>query len=154
MPLRYTGIRVSNLPRSLRFYTKTLGLRVVTRGDLRPYGMGLWVLLEDPATHQKLELNWYPPRSKYAGKYVPGDALDHIGFLLGRVPASRLEAEYARLLKAGARPTPVTPQVTESWVFYVLDPDGNWIEFFRRPTPAEERRQRLAARSSKKKGPS
>lgn len=151
MPLRYFGIRVTDLRRSQRFYTRVLRLREIARGDLRKYGLGVWVLLEDPKSHQRLELNWYPPRSSYATKFVAGDALDHIGFLLGRVPASRLEAEYARLLRAGARPTAVTPKVTDSWVFNVKDPDGNWVEFFRRPTAAEERKSKAPSPTKRKK---
>jgi catechol 2,3-dioxygenase-like lactoylglutathione lyase family enzyme len=150
MPLRYTGIRVTDLKKSVRFYTKALGLHEAMRGDLREYGLGIWVLLEDPETHQRLELNWYPPRSNYATKYVPGDGLDHIGFLMGRVPAARLEVEYRRLLRAGAKPTEVTPKRTQSWAFDVKDPDGNWIEVFRHPTLAEERKI-TASRPSKRK---
>lgn len=147
MGLHYVGIRVTNLERSLRFYTRVLGLRVKIRGDFREYGRGIWVGLTDPRTHQKLELNWYPPGSKYAPRYVPGEALDHIGFFLGRVPASALSKEYRRLRKAGAGATPVTPESTEGWGAYVTDPDGNWIELFRWPTAAETRAERAAKRT-------
>jgi catechol 2,3-dioxygenase-like lactoylglutathione lyase family enzyme len=150
MPLRYFGIRVRNLDRSLRFYGRALGLKEVSRGDLSEYGAGRWVLLEDPRSHQRLELNWYPRSSRFATRYVPGEGLDHIGFLLGKVPRSRLEAEYRRLLAAGARPTPITPKLSDGWVANVKDPDGNWIEIFRWPTPAEIGAQ---ARADKKKKP-
>jgi catechol 2,3-dioxygenase-like lactoylglutathione lyase family enzyme len=146
VPFWYAGIRVTDLRRSLRFYTEVLGLREAIRGDHRSVGMGIWVGLEDPKTHQRLELNWYPPGSRYAVRYRSGEALDHLGFLLGNVPRSRLEAEYARLLRSGAKPTAVTPAVTDGWMFQVRDPDGNWVEVFRRPTPAEARRETQLAR--------
>jgi catechol 2,3-dioxygenase-like lactoylglutathione lyase family enzyme len=120
-----------------------MGLREVHRGDLRPDGLGVWVLLEDPRSHQRIELNWYPRSSRFAKPFVNGESLDHIGFLLGPVPRARLEAEYARLLRQGARPTPITPTVSDGWVANVKDPDGNWVEIFRAPT-AEERRQAKA----------
>jgi catechol 2,3-dioxygenase-like lactoylglutathione lyase family enzyme len=146
VPYWYTGIRVTNLRRSLRFYTEVMGLKETIRGDHRSAGRGIWVGLSDPKTRQRLELNWYPPGSRYATRYRPGDGLDHLGFLLGNVPRSRLETEYARLLRRGATPTPMTPDVTDGWMFSVLDPDGNWVEVFRRPTAAEERQQAREAR--------
>jgi catechol 2,3-dioxygenase-like lactoylglutathione lyase family enzyme len=95
MHLRYTGLRVKNLSRSLRFYTKVLGLRVVTRGDLSEYGAGIWVLVEDPRSHQRIELNWYPPSSPWASRFQAGDALDHVGFLVGNVSRSRFSVRTA-----------------------------------------------------------
>lgn len=153
MPFRYAGLRVRDLKRSLRFYTKLLGLREVRRGDLRRYGLGIWVLLQDPRSGQRLELNWYPPRSHHAVAYQVGEALDHLGFLMGKVPRSTLEAQYRRLVKGGARPTPFTLEASNGWVFCVKDPDGIWIEFFRHPTPAESRKAKAElSRTSKRKG--
>ncbi|MGA7923426.1 MAG: VOC family protein [Thermoplasmata archaeon] len=155
MPLRYVGIRVTNLARSVRFYTKVLGLKEVGRGDAmtapesQKAGLGSWVVLEDPRTHQRIELNWYPPRSKFATPYVPGEGLDHLGFFLGKVSRRKLELEYHRLLSSGGRPTEVSPAVTDGWVAHVKDPDGNWVEIFRHPTAAEER---AANRAKPRKG--
>ncbi len=142
MPLHYVGIRVTDLDRSVRFYTRTLGLRVKIRGQDRRGGRGVWVGLEDPVSHAKLELNWYPAGSSFATDYAAGESLDHIGFSLGRVSRRELEREYARLLEAGAKPTAMTPARTEGWMACVADPDGIWIEIFRWPTPAERRKTR------------
>lgn len=150
MPLLYTGLRVRNLARSLRFYTKVMRFRVVSRGDGRPWGAGVWVGLTDPKSGGGLELNWYPKGSKYATPFTPGEALDHLGFFLGHVPRATLEREYARVVRGGARPTRITPEFSEGWTAYVTDPDGNWVELFRRPTPAEQRAQ---ARESRKARP-
>lgn len=142
---------MTNLRRSMRFYTRTLGLKERIRGDLRRYGRGIWIGLEDPRSHQRLELNWYPPRSPYASRFTRGEALDHVGFLLGRVSRRALEAEYARLLGAGARPTSMTPAQTEGWMACVKDPDGNWIEIFRWPTAAERRAERRRSRQARRR---
>jgi catechol 2,3-dioxygenase-like lactoylglutathione lyase family enzyme len=144
VPLHYVGIRVTDLRRSLRFYTRALGLKETIRGDFRKYGRGIFVGLRDPRTGANLELNWYPPGSRFGTPYRPGDGLDHIGIRLGPVPRRTLEAEYRRLVRAGARPTSVTPEDTEGWGAYVQDPDGNWIEIFRTPTAAERKASRRA----------
>lgn len=151
MALRYVGIRVTNLRRSLAFYSRHLGLKEISRGDGRKNGMGIWVVLEDPRTHQRIELNWYPSRSKFATPYSPGDGLDHLGFFLGKVSCRKLEAEYARLVAAGAKPSGISPKVSEGWLAHVKDPDGNWVEIFRHPTAAEERAARTAKRAKPKK---
>ena len=151
MGLYYVGIRVTNLRRSLRFYTRVLGLRESIRGDFRRAGKGIWVGLTDPRTHRRLELNWYPPGSTFGTRYQAGEALDHIGFFLGRVSRRRLEVEYQRLLTAGAGRTLATPEASDGWQACVTDPDGNWIEIFRFPTAGEERAAR--PRRSRRRGP-
>lgn len=106
--------------------------------------------LEDPHSRLNLELNWYPVRSKFAPRFTTGDALDQLRFLLGSVSRKKLEAEYERLIRRGARPTSITPQSSYGWQARVLDPDGNWIEVYRTPT-AEERRG--SRRRNSKNGP-
>jgi catechol 2,3-dioxygenase-like lactoylglutathione lyase family enzyme len=124
MVLRYFGIRVTDLERSLAFYTSLLGLKERRRGTMH-HG-GKWLLLEDPRSHQRLELNWYPADSPYATKYVPGEGLDHIGFRV-QDPAST----FKKLIAAGAEPA-LAPGDRDGVkrVYYLKDPDGNWLEFF------------------------
>ena len=124
MGLRYFGLRVTNLERSLDFHTELLGLGVRRRGKM--YHGGKRVLLGDPRTHQRLELNWYPEDSPYVNKYEPGESLDHIGFAVSN-PAST----FKELIKAGVEPA-LAPGDKNGvrGVYYVKDPDENWIEFF------------------------
>lgn len=141
MALRFevVGLRVTNLQRSLRFYTKGLGLKVKSRGDTRSWGGGIWIRLEDPRTHRGVELNWYPRRSVFYRRYTPGEAVDHLDFTIGPAPASALERAHRDLLRAGARPTAYTPSTTAGWMASVQDPDGIWITVGRRPTVTERR---------------
>ncbi|MGP8076931.1 MAG: VOC family protein [Thermoplasmata archaeon] len=94
MRFENVGLRVTRLARSLRFYTKALGLREVRRGDTRSWGGGIWVLLEDPRSRRKVELNWYPKGSTFAGAYRSGDAVDHLDFTLGVASRAELERVY------------------------------------------------------------
>jgi catechol 2,3-dioxygenase-like lactoylglutathione lyase family enzyme len=117
--LRYFGIRVTELERSLYFYTELLGLKKLREGKMH-HG-GKWVLLEDPRSHQRLELNWYPDDSPFATRYEPGEGLDHIGFKVQN-PLSM----FKRLIAQGATPA-LAPSdkngVRE--VYYLKDPDSN-----------------------------
>ncbi len=122
MGLIYFGIRVTDFERSLRFYREGLGLMKL-RGGRMPHG-GRRVLLADPGTGQRLELNWYPPDSPFAAAYVPGEGLDHLGFSTGRAAevARRLEALGGTIVLRPTDPNGVRKN------YYVEDPDGNWIE--------------------------
>jgi catechol 2,3-dioxygenase-like lactoylglutathione lyase family enzyme len=151
MRLDQVGLRVSNLQRSLRFYTKALGLRITARGDTRSWGGGLWVQLEDPRSRRNVELNWYPRGSLFYERYNVGGGIDHLDFALGAVPRSVLESVHSRLLRSGARATRYTPATTEGWMASVLDPGGIWITIGRRPTAAEQKAMTNARAAKRRK---
>jgi lactoylglutathione lyase len=126
--LSYSGIRVTDLDRSLRFYTELLGLKEVARGDISSLGRGAFILLQDPWSGQKLELNWYPPDSRFAVPYQPGEGLDHIGFRVADLPQFMDELRRAGVESAGASADLELPGGVR--VAFVKDPDGNWIDLF------------------------
>jgi lactoylglutathione lyase len=134
MFLDYAGIRVTDIDRSVRFYRQALGLRELRRGSTD--GLGTWVLLEDPLSRQRLELNHYVPASPFATPFSPGEGLDHLGF---RVPSPKRTA--ARLIRFGARPAPEGASLPDGSLLYLLDPDGHWIELIQ--TSAADARQIL-----------
>ena len=121
MFLDYTGIRVTNLAKALRFYTKGLGLIERRRGRMG-HG-GVWVLLEDRWSHQHLELNWYPKGSNYATPFSPGEGLDHLG-----VRVRSLDAAARRLRTAGAKLVSEIRYRGKVAVAYYEGPDGVWVE--------------------------
>ena len=119
----YTGIRVSNLDRSIDFYTKALGMRIVRRGEM-PHG-GKYVGLRNPRSKVELELNWYPKTSKFFTPFKKNEAMDHLAFAVGKNNSKRA---YQELLRKGAT-TAVSPKQAKGVCDpYVKDPDGNWIE--------------------------
>lgn len=139
MFLSYIGIRVTNLEKSVKFYTELLGLREVTRGDSTTIGGGIYVLLKDPKSGQKLELNWYSAGSPYASPYIAGEGLDHISFMVDNVAEAlqRLEAGGAGHVDLfGSLQQVVDPDKPGSFhMGYVRDPDGNWIELYDHGSP-------------------
>jgi catechol 2,3-dioxygenase-like lactoylglutathione lyase family enzyme len=128
MYVDYVGLRVTNLSKSVRFFTSGLGLREVRRGTMG-HG-GIWVLMEDQISHQHVELNWYPPGSKYATPFVPGEGLDHIGVRVTNVPAAA-----RRLRAAGAQRVVEFRDRGTVAVAYYEGPDGLWVELIHSPTP-------------------
>jgi len=122
----YSGLRVRDLARSLKFYRR-LGFRIHRRGRME-HG-GVWVHLAFPGAAQRIELNYYPRGSRFYEPPRRGTEFDHFGFRVSDVEA------WERTLRR--RGFPITARVRESHenLVYTRDPDGNWIEFFG-PVPA------------------
>jgi len=131
--LSYFGIRVTNLDRSVEFYTKVLDLVELKRVA---HAEGAYILFKDRRSGQRLELNWYAPGSEFATPYVPGEGLDHIGIRVRSVPETQ-----ERLKKLGIEPaTRELPSDEDVWVLsnghrvmYIKDPDGNFLELYDAP---------------------
>jgi catechol 2,3-dioxygenase-like lactoylglutathione lyase family enzyme len=136
MYLSYVGLRVRDLPRSLRFYAEGFGLVLTEPGDLAKLDpkVAYSVLLRDPRSGQRLELNYYPGGNPYSVPYTPGEELDHIAFRVDDLPATldRLEA-------LGHPPEKMAHyegrfQTTPNYrMAYVRDPDGIQLELFDGP---------------------
>lgn len=121
----YTGIHVSNLEKSIVFYTKSLGMSLLLKTEIKETsGKVAW--LRSKGSRQILELNWYPKRYRYGGSKDSStmvmSGLDHLAYEVDDVVK-----EYRRLSKKhrGA----MKPFKEGKWMLaYVKDPDGNWIE--------------------------
>ena len=126
MPFEYTGVRVRDLARAIRFFTEGLGLKLGPSG--RMAAGGLWQELHDPETRAILELNYYPGDPPFR----PGDELDHLGFRV-----TELEAVVERLVRLGARVEIPPFDEGEMRLVFLSDPDGIWVELYER-RPGEE----------------
>ncbi len=117
----YTGILVSNLEKSIRFYTKELGMKLLFKTKIKETG-GKVAWLKSPGSRQILELNWYPKNYRFGGR----SGLDHLCFQVD--DAYKFFEKLSKKNRA-----PIKPFVEGRWVLgYVEDPDGNWIEIGQR----------------------
>ena len=114
----YSGIRVRNLARSLRFYRR-MGFRVLKQGWFS-HG-GRWVHLVFPGSPHRLELNYYPKGTAFYTPYRPGEEFDHFGFYVSE-PRRWLRS----VVRAGAQPV-IGFVDGPAQLLFVKDPDGVWI---------------------------
>ena len=119
----YFGIRVTNLQKSIDFYTKVLGMKVKGRSKI-DQTKGETVGLECESGNFMLELNSYGADSPFNTKYVPGEALDHIAFKVDDLNQALQEAN-----RAGYKTILEMKTDGGRWA-YIEDPDGIWIELF------------------------
>jgi lactoylglutathione lyase len=119
----YVGIRVTDLQKSIDFYTKILGMKLTGRGKTEQT-KGETAGLQTEEGGFILELNYYQPDSPYNTMYTAGEGLDHLAF---KVDDLNKALEEAR--KAG-HPTTLEVKADGSRWAYIQDPDGIWIELF------------------------
>ena len=90
----YVGIRVTDLQRSIDFYTKVLGMKVTGRGKIEQT-KGETVGLQSEKDGFILELNHYEESSPYNTKYTVGEGLDHLAFKVDDLDKALEEARSA-----------------------------------------------------------
>jgi lactoylglutathione lyase len=121
--LTYVGIRVTNLERSIDFYTSVLGMKATGRSKVEQT-RGETVGLQSEKDGFVLELNHYEESSPYNAKYIVGEGLDHLAFKVDDLDKALEEAR-----KAGHQTVLKMKADGNRWA-YIEDPDGIWIELF------------------------
>ena len=119
----YTGIRVKDLEKSVKFYTQVLGMKETGRGNIEAVGGQVVSLVSEDGGPQ-LELNFYGKGSKFATYYVVGEGIDHLAFKVDDLDQTLDEAK-----KFGHPVVLEMKTETGRWA-YIQDPDGIFIEFF------------------------
>ncbi len=117
----YTGIRVRDLEKSVKFYTGVLGMKELGRSTIAA-AKGTVVNLVTEEGGPVLELNYYEKGSAFETKYVVGEGLDHLAFEVADLEAALAEAKQA------GHPMVQEIKAPKSRWAYIEDPDGNWIE--------------------------
>lgn len=121
MGLLYTSIRVKDMKKSLAFYTKAMGLKIVGRRSPVP-GEKI-VNLMDTATKQRLNLMWYAKSCRWYTPYkMNGVELDHLMF-----EVKDAKKAYARLIRRGAPAAMKLFEGKERSMGLVKDPNGIWV---------------------------
>lgn len=119
----YVGIRVTDLQKSIDFYTGLLGMKVAGRGKVE-HTKGETVGLVSEEGGFTLELNYYEKGSPHYTSYTEGDELDHLAFGVDNLDKALKEA------KAAGHPTVLDMKADGSRWAYIKDPNGIWIELF------------------------
>lgn len=129
MKFEYTGIRVRDMDRSIEFYTRIMGMKLLNRSRI-PSTKGEVAALQSPGSQQVLELNYYEGGSEYNTPYDPGEGLDHLGFRVGNL-RKVLDDLMTRGVEVAIHPLSMKgDDGSNAIVAFVKDPDGIWIELY------------------------
>ncbi len=127
--LRHLALRVTDLPKSRRFYERLLAMRVVWEPD--PDNVYFSSGADNLALHQ------IHPDEMAAYRPAQGQLLDHVGVVVESPQA--VDAMYQAMVQdigvlGGAIVKPPKQHRDGSYSFYFSDPDGNVIQALYEPT--------------------
>ena len=118
MKILHTCLNVSDLDRSITFYTSNLQLNFTSRREIKQNNAEI-AFLKDEAGNAIELTHW---RDK---KIVEGDNFDHIAFEVEDVQSA---VETLRKNGVTIAMEPYSLQGSTSRIAFVKDPDGNWLE--------------------------
>jgi lactoylglutathione lyase len=125
----HASIRTSNMERSVEFYTKLLGLKIVRRMEIAQTNAEL-VFMQDPeARGATLELTFYREQKKFVQADYEDRLFDHLAF-----EVKDMNRTVAAMRKAGVTITdePYRLSPTGNLLAFVEDPDGTLIELIQK----------------------
>ena len=120
----HASVRTSNMDCSIEFYTKLLGLKVVSRREIVQTNAEI-AFLQDPETKgAKLELTFYRDQKKFVQADYEDRLFDHLAF-----EVKDMNKTIAAMRNAGVTITyePYRLSPTGSLLAFVEDPDGTLI---------------------------
>jgi lactoylglutathione lyase len=127
----HTSIRSSDIERSIDFYTRIMGLRLISRREI-PKNNAEIAFLQDPeGKGAKLELSFYRDQKKFVQADYGERLFDHLAFEINNMDnfVSMLRREKVVITDEPFRLGQDGPIIA-----FIEDPDGTLIELIDRKT--------------------
>lgn len=125
----HTSIRSSDMDRSIDFYTRIMGLKLLSRREI-PQNNAEIVFLQDPEEKgAKLELTLYRNQKKFIQADYENRLFDHLAFEISNMEnmISIMKKEKITITDEPFKLTPTGPTIA-----FIEDPDGTLIELIER----------------------
>jgi lactoylglutathione lyase len=125
----HTSIRTSNMDRSIGFYTRLMGLKLLSRQEI-PQNNAEIAFMQDPeGKGAKLELTFYRKQKKFIQAEYEDRLFDHLAFEIKDMnkTISMLRKEKVTITDEPYRLSPTGPVIA-----FIEDPDGTLIELIER----------------------
>lgn len=111
----HNNINVFNLEKSIEFYEKALGLKVIRRKE-HPDGDFIIVYLGNDTTDYRLELTWLRDKKE---PYNLGDNEIHLAFIT---------EEFDEAYNYHKENNWICYENKNMGIYFIADPDGYWME--------------------------
>ena len=137
----HTSIRTSNMDKSIDFYTRLLGLKLVNRREIPQNNAEIAFLRDAEAKGSTLELTFYRNQKKFIQAEYEDRLFDHLAF-----EVKDIKRTIAAMQKEQVTITdePFKLSATGPMIAFVEDPDGTLIELI-------ERKYRAYRKATRKK---
>jgi lactoylglutathione lyase len=121
----HTSIRTSNMDKSIDFYTRLMGLSLLSRREIPQNNAEIAFLQDESGKGAKLELTFYRKQSKFIQADYEDRLFDHIAF-----EVRNMEQTIATMRKERITITdePYRLGPTGPLIAFIEDPDGTLIE--------------------------
>jgi len=125
MVFTHTSIRTSNMDRSIDFYTKLMGLKLLSRHEIPKNNAEIAFLQDLQGKGAKLELTFYRKQKKFIQADYEDRVFDHIAFEVKNMEQtiSTMRKEKVTITDEPFRLGPNGPVIA-----FIEDPDGTLIE--------------------------
>ena len=125
----HASIRTSNMEKSIDFYTRLLGLKLLNRHEIAKNNAEIAFLQDPEGKGAKLELTLYRDQKKFIQAEYEDRVFDHLAF-----EAKEMEKTISVMRKEGVTITdePFRLSPHGSLIAFVEDPDGTLIELIER----------------------
>ena len=125
----HASIRTSNIERSVNFYTKFLGLKIVRRLEIQQTNAELVFLQDAEERGAKLELTFYRNQKKFIQADYENRLFDHLAF---EVKDIKRTIEAMRKENVTITDEPYRLSLKGNLIAFVEDPDGTLIELIQK----------------------
>jgi len=125
----HTSIRTSNMDRSIDFYTRLIGLKLIARRDI-PQNKAEIAFLQDPeGKGAKLEITFYKNQKEFIQADYEDRLFDHLAFEVSDINKTMdmLRKEKVTITDEPFKLGPAGPLIA-----FIEDPDGTLIELIER----------------------
>jgi lactoylglutathione lyase len=125
----HTSIRTSNMDRSINFYTKLMGLKLLNRHEIPQNNAEIAFLQDADEKGSKLELTYYKKQKKFTQPDYEDRLFDHIAFDIKNMKQT---IDTMRKNKITITDEPFKLGPTGPLIAFIEDPDGTLIELIER----------------------
>lgn len=125
----HASIRTSDMDRSIDFYTRLMGLKLLGRREI-PQNNAEIAFLQDPeGKGSKLELTFYRKQKKFTQAEYEDRVFDHIAF---EIKDMKKTITLLKKNKITITDEPYQLSPGGSFIAFIEDPDGTLIELIER----------------------
>ena len=125
----HASIRTSDMDRSIDFYTRLMGLKLVGRHEIPANNAEIAFLQDQHEKGAKLELTFYKKQKKFIQPDYEDRLFDHIAF---EIKDMKQTISNMRKNKVTVTDEPFKLSATGPMIAFIVDPDGTLIELIER----------------------
>jgi lactoylglutathione lyase len=127
--LAHTSIRTSNMDRSIDFYTRLMGLKLIARTEIPQNNAEIGFLQDPEGKGARLELTFYRNQKRFIQADYENRVFDHLAF---EVPDMKETISVLRKEKVTITDEPFRLGPKGPLIAFIEDPDGTLIEVIER----------------------